>query len=166
MLSIEEQVNNILKSKNVMSAITFGGKSYADILISESNRLKKMIEEEINKYYASYTPSVYKRYTQNHLIKKIRTNVDIANRTVSIYFDPSVSYGKSVITGNYDGYIPELIDIGWQVRADVWFSDIEMFGYYEGFHFIEKAILRFRADNPYGLNVEAKGSWKDYYASI
>ena len=63
---------------------------------------------------------------------------------------------SSVVKGGEPGFTPILIDQGWEVRKDVWFRDIHMFGFFEGTGFIKAAISEYNAQNPYGFKLRVE----------
>lgn len=155
MPSIEDQIKKILKDKKVLVNAKFDdGKNLTDVLVIEANNLKDMIADEIRNYYSSYTPVVYQRNDSKSMDKMLKIKVNKADTTISVFFDPDVSWGESVITHEKNGYIPLLIDQGWTVKDSARFRSVHHFGYYEGYHFIEKAITKFKAGNKYSLNIK------------
>lgn len=133
------------------------------ILISEAKRLKDCIQKRLDEYYASYSPTVYERThgLQNSLRLDDDVKVSIDGRTiqVSIFFDEDSVTGDSLF-GDGEVNKADLINYGWKVQKDVWFKDIEHFGYQHGFMFIEKGIADYNHSNKYGLKITVIGKRK------
>lgn len=172
--SLEQQVQEMLNDKNLGKSARLDGKKLDDILILEANRLKDLLAKYIRAYYASYTPKnrslKTSRFEKDHMVKALRVDANVKDRSISIWFDDSV-WGPSVIDEEKWGwgFEPVLIDTGWRVNPKASHANIYRFGYYEGFHFIRKAIEEFERTNKYGLyvSVEAaetvEGEFSDKY---
>ena len=46
-----------------------------------------------------------------------------------------------------------LLNYGYRVKKDVWFKNIENFGYRTGAYFVEDGVADFNQSNPYGIKV-------------
>ena len=123
-----------------------------------SKILANCLMEELDKLYSSYSPSIYSRaydlYNSVCVDNNIRVNVRTtgAELSIRVFFDEGAIHDN--LAGNTVNAIP-LLDNGWRVKKDVWFKDIYHFGYYDGFHFIEKEIKKYRnrVDNPFKVKV-------------
>ena len=124
------------------------------ILKSEAARLKGLIEEYIERYYASYDPVVYRPRT-NSLRNGVRVDTEVKNRSIDIYFDDDTVWGPSVKGKSEEpyGFTPILIDAGWSIKTQKPIRK-RMFDYYEGYHFLQSALDEFEKNNPYDLHVE------------
>lgn len=155
--SIEDQISDIL-GKNDFKQHSNG--TYAidqATLQKEAERLKGLLEKHIRAYYDSYSPKKYVRYDPPYMAKSLEMRVN-KNGDIAISFggeNEDLLWGDSVVDprdgGN--GFQPILIDTGWQVGSKVPFANKYRFGHYEGWHFIEKAIKEFNANNPNGITV-------------
>ena len=100
------------------------------------------LQHFLDLYYISYSPSVYKRTynLENSLFVSdfIQISTDAKTLTITIGFKDSMVWGNSLFYGS-DMNKVIAINNGWQVKKNVWFKDIPHLGYYEGYHFIEKA---------------------------
>lgn len=121
----------------------------------EADRFLKILQEEIDAWYFSYTPTIYNRtYNMRDSISvddvvKVYTSknqfiIDI------VYSDDA--FHKSLWSDNVINSI-ELMNEGYKVKSG-WHKDIANFGYREGGHFIEKAIARFNKNNPLGIDIK------------
>lgn len=121
----------------------------------EADRFLKILQEEINAWYFSYTPIIYNRtYNMRDSISvddvvrvypsKNQLVIDI------VYYDDA--FHKSLWSDNVINSI-ELMNEGYKVKSG-WHKDIANFGYREGGHFIEKAIARFNKNNPLGIDIK------------
>lgn len=133
------------------------------ILKEQSEFLAKCIRECIKGYYETYSPKFIGRYTgrtyglQNSISVSPEIDSNGNKYTGYLEFNENTSYGTSLFGGSA-GYKPALIDSGWRVSSDVWFKNIEHFGYYDGYGFIQKGIDMFNQNNPYKLKIK-KPSW-------
>ena len=141
-----------------------------DILIAEANRLRECIQKYINEFYKQpyYTGRPQLREYGLHKALTVQTAVqyDGGKKYIGLYFDDSKSWGESVVTGELTGYKPYLINSGWRVVKNVWFKNIYRFGYYEGFHFIEKGIEEWQNDLKYHIDIEFSGSSLEFLNKI
>jgi len=126
------------------------------ILKRQAERLKQCIIKRVNDYYSSYNPFVYDRTygLQSSLEVDNDIEVSISGMTINVGFSGSDAYQPSLFGGG-DAYTPSLMNYGWQVKKDVWFKNIEHFGYYEGAHFLENGIADWQAGNTEGITVKA-----------
>lgn len=149
--SIEEQIKKMLES-------TLSDEELVPILKSEAERLKGLIQKHIDEYLASYSPKGSWNYSRKWGTLKdcLLVNPKVYNRSIDVYFDEDKAWGESVIDLNKWGwgFKPILIDQGWQVGDDVPFRHVYRFGWYEGYHFLQRAIDEFQNTNPYGLHIE------------
>lgn len=151
-LGTSEGQKSIIMSKNIKS-----------ILTAEATRLKDCIQKRLDEYYNSYSPTVYNR---TDMLKKalrlddnVQVSVDGNSIQVTIFFDESSVTGTSLWSDTAVNKA-DLINYGWKVQKDVWFKDIEHFGYQHGFMFIEKGIADYNHSNKYGLKITVAGKRK------
>lgn len=158
--SIEEQVEVILGRRSFQK--TTDGRMAVDpqVLKKEAERLKRLLEKYVRMYYDSYTPKKYKRYEPYRMADMIEMKTK-KNGEIVITFggeNEDILWGDSVV--NFykwgHGFQPLLIDIGWQVNPKVSFANKPHFGYYEGYHFIEKAIKEFNEAAAEGVQVRVE----------
>ena len=119
--------------------------------------LVKYIQDGINDYYASYSPSFHQRTGQ---LKRAVTMSDISSVSyssdkahIAIIFNSNRYQGSSPNVGRVhwsDALI--LVDQGWQVVRG-WHRNIPHFGFQSGAQFIDDAIGRFNVNNPLGIEV-------------
>lgn len=155
MNSLDKRINQAIKNKSAKGA------EWNQLLETEAKRLYGLISAEIGAYYLSYDPKVYK--WTGDLQKSLRIQ-SVGNR-FEIYFAPSLAYHPSLMPNKYpDAFVPTLIDSGWKWNGG---PHIHHLTYYEGYHFIERAVNRFKAttDLPIQINIESKYR-PQYYASL
>ena len=143
--------------KNAGTIKLSNGKTIGQILQNESRRLKGLITKHIGIYYAAYDPTYRDR--THRLINSLRIE-DMKQHgnqlSVRVYFDEPTATQPSVVPGGAPGFTPILIDQGWEVKKDVWFKDIHMFGHFEGTGFIKAAVDEYNANNPYGFKIQVE----------
>lgn len=157
--SIEEQLAEMLRPENLSKTGKIDGVPIEQILVKEANRLKEILAKYIRSYYDSYPePNVYIRWSQYSMVKALRVETSASDNKIAIYFDEDMVWGESVIDPWKWGYgfEPILMDTGWRVNPSAPHANIYRFGYYEGYHFIDKAVREFKQTNKYGLLVEVK----------
>lgn len=137
----------------------FGTEMVEKILLDEAKRLKGYVNEFISRYYGSYSPSIYMRTGGLQNSFEVKTTVAFSAATgeasIKLGFEDyaSKSVFKNLLYDGFQGYqIPSLVNYGWSVKSG-WHKNIPMFGSFGGAHFLEKAIDKFNASNPYGILV-------------
>jgi hypothetical protein len=130
----------------------FGTNKIKYTLKEAANLLYKIMFEELQAYYDSYTP-VEGGYTRTYnLLNSLRISPIIQEGNtlkISVYFDRDAATHSSLF-GVEAGYVANLINEGWKWNKDI---GINHLSYYEGFHFVEKSILRFNAINKWGFKI-------------
>lgn len=106
--------------------------------------MEELLRTHIGRYYASYSPSRYGR--TGGLRDSVFGYVGLGGVTGIVSFTDFATHPS--VFGQGAGYTPALINDGWQVGQDKWFSGIPHFGYYEGSHFVENAVSDFKAAHP------------------
>lgn len=158
-MNLKSQLKNIdvtkLKFKN--------GKTYGQVMVEETNRLRDCIQARLDAYMNSYQPKIYSRTgaLQNSLKVDDILNLKVTGKTMSldIYFDDSGYHRSGDGIQGWDGNgetvnTAYLLNYGYKVEKDVWFKDIPNFGYRSAGHFIEDGIADFEASNPYGIKIK------------
>lgn len=158
-MNLKSQLKNIdvtkLKFKN--------GKTYGQVMVEETNRLRNCIQARLDAYMNSYQPKIYSRTgaLQNSLKVDDILNLKVTGKTMSldIYFDDSGYHRSGDGVQGWDGNgetvnTAYLLNYGYEVEKDVWFKDIPNFGYRSAGHFIENGIADFEASNPYGIKIK------------
>ena len=158
-MNLKSQLKNIdvtkLKLKN--------GKTYGQVMVEETNRLRDCIQARLDAYMNSYQPKIYSRTgaLQNSLKVDDILNLKVTGKTMSldIYFDDSGYHRSGGGIQGWDGNgetvnTAYLLNYGYEVEKDVWFKDIPNFGYRSAGHFIEDGIADFEASNPYGIKIK------------
>lgn len=158
-MNLKSQLKNIdvtkLKFKN--------GKTYGQVMVEETNRLRNCIQARLDAYMNSYQPKIYSRTgaLQNSLKVDDILNLKVTGKTMSldIYFDDSGYHRSGDGIQGWDGNgetvnTAYLLNYGYEVEKDVWFKDIPNFGYRSAGHFIEDGIADFEASNPYEIKIK------------
>lgn len=123
----------------------------------EADRFLKILQEEIDAWYLSYTPIIYNRtYNMRHSISVddvVRVYPSKNQLVIDIVYSDD-AFHKSLWSDDVINSI-ELMNEGYKVKSG-WHKDIENLGYREGGHFLEKAIARFNKNNPLGIDIKIK----------
>lgn len=133
--------------------------------LRESARLlEKYMKEELDRYFDSYSPTVYER--TGDTLKSFRVSdpkkVGLNDWSIEIYFDDGLANHKSYIGSDQpDGYTPWLLEVGWNIEDKVGYSR-SMFTKHPGTGYIRKAVAKFNANNPHGFKVNVNFNGKEY----
>ena len=126
-------------------------------LKAEADRFLKILQEEIDAWYLSYTPIIYNRtYNMRDSISVddvVRVYPSKNQLVIDIVYSDD-AFHKSLWSDNVINSI-ELMNEGYKVKSG-WHKNIENLGYREGGHFLEKAIARFNKNNPLGIDIKIK----------
>lgn len=119
----------------------------------EAKRFLKILQEEIDEWYRSYSPTVYSRSygMKNSIYAEDLVNIDSSGTQLTIkikYTDEAMH--ESLWGGSVDTLL--LMNNGYQVKNG-WHKDIPYFGFREGGYFLEKAVERFNQDNQFGIEI-------------
>lgn len=126
------------------------GKTLSKILYEEAQRLRDCIQKRIDDYRESYAPKIYNR---TDMLPKSLSVDDIAHIYVegnkiciNLFFENDKVIRESGF-GIWENEsqadevnVAYLLNYGYEVKKDVWFKNIENFGYREGYNFVENGI--------------------------
>jgi hypothetical protein len=151
----KELAKLLLADEKVMKEIqTSSNNSIGKTLLKAyASELKQLIKAELRTYYSSYSPNVYVRnksyesLLNSMVVGSLSVVSDTRDMSISITFDDR-AYGESLFEPKHSSFKAALINEGWQVKSSVSWSRIEHFGYYNGYHFIEKGIQKFKKKHP------------------
>ncbi|MNH66529.1 hypothetical protein D3C73_185620 [compost metagenome] len=144
-----KELSDYIKSNAGQQAV-FGSKQIQKSLNDAAKLLKDIMQEELQNYYDSYTPTVYER--TYGLLNSLRISPlnRIGNQMqIKVYFDIDAATHESIFGGE-PGYAAMLLNEGWS-----WHDKPGPYrlAHYEGFRFVEKSIERFVAMNKWGFRV-------------
>lgn len=160
---INVDLKSQLKRINVTNLKFKNGKTYGQVMVEETNRLRDCIQARLDDYMNSYQPMIHNRTgaLQNSLKVDDVLNLKVTGKTMSldIYFDDSGYHQSGDGIQGWDGNgetvnAAYLLNYGYEVKEDVWFKDIPYFGYRPAGHFIEDGIADFEMSNPYGIKIK------------
>ena len=97
-----------------------------------ADALKGFLLSHIKRYFDSYSPVIYQRSGEFLNSIMVEITKDSGKLRARVYFDSSKTIRDSFFDGGAQGDTVLLLDRGWQVQKDVWFKDIEHFGYFDG----------------------------------
>lgn len=132
------------------------GNTVAQQFKEEADRFVKILQEEIDNWYESYSPTMYDRTgAMKHSIKAAEmVDADISGMKFKIKINYSDDAFHPSMFGDGDTNVLLLMNSGYSVSSG-WHKDIPYFGYRSGGHFLEKAVARFNESNYLGITVEA-----------
>ena len=139
--------------KNCANLQLANGKTMKQVMKEEAEYLRKLLVEEIERVYNSYDPKVYRRTMG--LLESLRVDPVIQNGnelSVRLWFDEKALHPSMFKDGN-DGFVPILIDQGWQVKSG-WHRNIPHFGFRPPSHFVRKAVEEYHRTSKYGFRIE------------
>lgn len=120
----------------------------------EAKRFMKILQEEIDIWYRSYSPSIYQRTyaMRDSIYAEDYVEIDSSGTqlTVKIKYTDEAMHDSLWGDGKINTLL--LMNNGYQVQSG-WHKNIENFGYREGGHFLERAVERFNRDNSFGIEI-------------
>lgn len=130
------------------------GRTLEQQLQYEADRFLKILQEEINNWYDSYSPVVYKRsYDMRNSIyveDLVQVSVSGDKMQIKINYDDRTFHQSLWDSASINSIL--LMNDGYKVSKG-WHKDIENFGYREGGQFLEKAVNRFNEENDFGIDI-------------
>ncbi|WP_206459456.1 hypothetical protein [Anaerovorax sp. IOR16] len=161
--SIQEQLNQYMKTKEfqdrydrfVEKNVKNGNSGIAKNVKDEVDKLKDRIQQEIDNYYTSYSPTIYSR-TDN--LKNSLVIVQTLNG-FSITFDERLVYHDSVVYKDTQAYVPLLIEDGWHWNKS--HQKIDRFTDFSGYPFVENGVEKYLQSAPKGVSIRIHK--KTYY---
>lgn len=158
-------IRNQLKSVDIRKLKTSNGQSLDELLFIEAQRLKDCIQYRLDNYLSSYSPVMYKRTggLQSSLKVDNFMNIKIVDNglEISLFFDENANHMSGDGILGWNGNDEEvnsayLLNYGYRVKKDVWFKNIENFGYREAGYFVEDGVDDYNRVNPLGIKVTIK----------
>ena len=168
MMSIANQLKSIDITKLKMS----NGRTLAENLYSEANRLRDCIQDRLDIYMATHQPKMYDRTgnLENSLKVDDILSIRVVGNTleIDIFFDDGAIHksgdGIKGWSGNGDEVnVAYLLNYGYRVEKDVWFKNIPYFGFRPATNFVEDGIDDFNATNTLGINITKKFNGETIY---
>ena len=130
------------------------GRTLEQQLQYEANRFLKILQEEIDNWYDSYSPVVYKRsYDMRNSIyveDLVQVSVSGDKMQIKINYDDRAFHQSLWDSASINSIL--LMNDGYKVSKG-WHKDIENFGYRDGGQFLEKAVNRFNEENDFGIDI-------------
>ena len=134
-------------------------------LKDEANKLRNCIQIRLDHYYTSTEGTrsglynrTYGLLNSQEVSDSLQVGFNPITWRIEITFDEG-AIGHSMFTGESVNKA-QLINFGWQVKKDVWFKNIENFGYFRGIHFIEDGIHDYLRIKPSAIKIIFDG--KEY----
>lgn len=159
---LERQIVRIIAANTKME----NGRTVKQNLEAAVDYLYDCVDMHIREYYLSYEPRVYNRtydfmdslYAENFINARVKDN----RIELSVSFRDSMAYHTNIF-GDHESYVPALINFGWKApKLESMIGSRYRFTYYEGYHFIEKAIRMFNRRNPYGVYIDPSDVVAEY----
>ena len=142
---------DINKTKVPGTSMTFGTMIY-----KEANRLRGLIVQEIDAYYNSYEPVLYKRTRAMRDSVEVANNITIDTTGMRLTIDLNLTERAWHESYYSEGSVIPLIllSYGWHTHGS--FKDIYRFGYFEGANILQNAVDKFNDSSKYGVTAEIK----------
>ena len=165
-------IANQLKSIDITKLKLSNGRTLAENLYSEANRLRDCIQNRMDMYMALYTPKIYKRtggLEGSLTVDDILSVIVVGNALeIDIFFDEGAIHkagdGIKGWSGNGDEVnVAYLLNYGYRVEKYVWFKNIPYFGFRPAANFVEDGIDDFNATNTLGINITKKFNGETIY---
>ena len=163
---------NQLKSIDITKLKMSNGRTLAENLYSEANRLRDCIQNRLDIYMNTHQPKMYKRTggLEGSLTVDDILSIRVVGNTleIDIFFDEGSIHksgdGIKGWSGNGDEVnVAYLLNYGYRVEKDVWFKNIPYFGFRPAANFVEDGIDDFNATNTLGINITKKFNGKTIY---
>lgn len=158
---------NGLDKKMQQSSGSFTNRTNAkvkEMLIVEASRLQYLLRQEISYYKTvvypepvyplEYNDGVRTGDWENSIYVTEPFKSPDGRWVISIKFDRDKAIHPSVVhpdDSSQAGYVPWLLEVGWKWHNDP--HPVHMFTYFEGAHYIQKAVQKFNASNPHNLKI-------------
>ena len=173
-MSFESQ----LKSINIKNLKMSNGKTLAENLYNEANRLRDCIQNRLNIYlkthpyrYGGISPT-YER--TGGLKNSLKVDDILSIRVVDNALEIDVFFDNGAIHKSGDGIqgwdgngdevnVAYLLNYGYRVEKDVWFKNIPYFGFRPAANFVEDGIDDFNSTNTLGIKITKKFNGETIY---
>ena len=139
--SLKEQLRRLLKSPSAVRNLkTADGRTLGDILISEAERLRELIQKHLDNAIDSYQPSFWYQRTGKTQRSLADVSIDFNSNTIVVGFIRSLAEHESYFNkynSNYSSkaFVPLMLNDGYKLL----FSKKR----YPATNYIEKAIIEF-----------------------
>lgn len=158
-------INSQLRGLNIKKIKMTNGKTLERNLRDEAIRLRDCIQKRLDEYLDENPPKMYERELTGNLRKSLQVEdfMDIrvtpTSLEIYVFFDDNANHMSGDGIEGWSGTGEEvntayLLDHGYEVRRNVWFKDIENFGWREGGNFVQKGIDDFNRTNKLGIVVK------------
>lgn len=151
--SIEQQLGKIVASNTKMK----NGKTVKETLEEAVDYLYECMDNQLLAFYASYTPRKYQRtfdlldslYAENFFeARVVGTRIELA-----VSFRDSMAYHRNLFD-DHNSFVPLLVNFGWHsIGLEAMIGKVPHLTYYDGFHMVERAIIQFNQQNPFGIRI-------------
>ena len=173
-MSFESQ----LKSINIKNLKMSNGKTLAENLYNEANRLRDCIQNRLNIYLKTHpyryggTSPTYERTggLENSLKVDDILSIRIVGNAleIDVFFDNGAIHKSGDGIQGWDGNGDEvnvayLLNYGYRVKEDVWFKNIPYFGFRPAANFVEDGIVDFNSTNTLGIKITKKFNGETIY---
>ena len=154
-----------LKGLNLANLKMSNGKTYAQNLKSESDRLRNCIQQKLDEYLTANPPKIYERTGGLEKSLQVEDFADIKIigniLSINLWFDENANHQSGDGIEGWDGNgetvnTAYLLNYGYSVKKDVWFRDIENFGFRKAANFVEDGIDEFNKSNILGIRIDVK----------
>ena len=169
---------NQLKSIDITKLKMSNGRTLAENLYIEANRLRDCIQNRLEIYLNTHpyryggTKPTYERTggLEGSLTVDDILSIRVVGNTleIDIFFDDGAIHksgdGIKGWSGNGDEVnVAYLLNYGYRVEKDVWFKNIPYFGFRPAANFVEDGIDDFNATNTLGIKIKKKFNGKTIY---
>ena len=120
----------------------------------EAKRFLKILQEEIDEWYRSYSPKMYQRTydMKTSIYAEDFVDIDSSGTQLTVRIKQTDEAMHESLWGGGEVNALLLMNNGYHVSGG-WHKDIPYFGYREGGHFLESAVERFNQDNYFGIEI-------------
>lgn len=140
-------INDILKNIDLMKIKAPSGLTYAQELVNAANQLSECIQNRISQ-----------GSLQNSISTADIADIQVSGNSLSVTLKIQNAIRPSIFQkwNGSSANVFWLLNDGYKVKKNVWFKNINNFGYRAAARFVEQGINDFNSQNKLGVKIEVQ----------
>lgn len=140
-------INDILKNIDLMKIKAPSGLTYAQELVNAANQLSECIQNRISQ-----------GSLQNSISTADIADIQVSGNSLSVTLKIQNAIRPSIFQkwNSSSANVFWLLNDGYKVKKNVWFKNINNFGYRAAARFVEQGINDFNSQNKLGVKIEVQ----------
>lgn len=140
-------INDILKNIDLMKIKAPSGLTYAQELVNAANQLSECIQNRISQ-----------GSLQNSISTADIADIQVSGNSLSVILKIQNAIRPSIFQkwNGSSANVFWLLNDGFKVKKNVWFKNINNFGYRAAARFVEQGINDFNSQNKLGVKIEVQ----------